>query len=250
MSRLRSVRVRWLSPRSLVLHLALVVWVVGCVVAAWWQVGRAIQGNQYSYLYAVEWPVFAVAGIFGWWALLHTEPVSRRGAGGAPRPRAATPRGGARQPSATGGRGRRASRRTTTTSAAGSPRARPSRKSLATLMQGALLRYRVMSFVTGTALILLVFVAIPLSEALPPQDLRQGPRRRPRGGPLPAVPAHRDRAGLAFLTRLRWWWWRPHGALAGFVPFLAFVMEHYVTKAIRAGARHRLGHRRSPGPRT
>jgi len=52
----------------------LVVWVVGCGLAAWWQVGRAIGGNQYSYLYAVEWPVFAVAGIFGWWALLHTEP--------------------------------------------------------------------------------------------------------------------------------------------------------------------------------
>jgi hypothetical protein len=70
------VRTRWLSPRSLSLHLLLVVWVAGCSLAAWWQVGRAIQGNQYSYLYAVEWPVFAIAGIFGWWALLHTEPAS------------------------------------------------------------------------------------------------------------------------------------------------------------------------------
>jgi len=70
------VRTRWLSARSLSLHLLLVVWVAGCVLAAWWQVGRAIQGNQYSYLYAVEWPVFAVAGVFGWWALLHTEPAS------------------------------------------------------------------------------------------------------------------------------------------------------------------------------
>jgi hypothetical protein len=67
---------RWFSPRSLGLHLALVVWVVGCSVAAWWQVGRAFQGNEYSYLYAIEWPVFAVAGIFGWWALLHTEPAT------------------------------------------------------------------------------------------------------------------------------------------------------------------------------
>lgn len=46
------------------------------MVATWWQVGRAVGGNQYSYLYAVEWPVFAVAGVFGWWALLHTEPAS------------------------------------------------------------------------------------------------------------------------------------------------------------------------------
>jgi hypothetical protein len=70
------VRTRWLSPRSLALHLLLIVWIVGCSLAAWWQVGRAIQGNQYSYLYAVEWPVFAVAGVFGWWALLHTEPAT------------------------------------------------------------------------------------------------------------------------------------------------------------------------------
>lgn len=70
------MRTRWLSPRSLALHLALVVWFVGCSLAAWWQVERALGGNQYSYLYAVEWPVFAFAGIFGWWALLHTAPPS------------------------------------------------------------------------------------------------------------------------------------------------------------------------------
>ncbi|HEV3213915.1 MAG TPA: hypothetical protein VGZ03_11025 [Acidimicrobiales bacterium] len=70
------MRTRWLSPRSLGLHVLLVTWVVGCSLAAWWQVGRAIGGNQFSYLYAVEWPVFAIAGVFGWWALLHTEPAT------------------------------------------------------------------------------------------------------------------------------------------------------------------------------
>jgi hypothetical protein len=50
----------------------MVVWVAGCGVAAWWQVGRALQGNQFSYLYAVEWPVFGAAGIFCWWAMLHS----------------------------------------------------------------------------------------------------------------------------------------------------------------------------------
>ncbi len=67
---------RWCSPRSLGLHLALVGWVLGCSVAAWWQVDRALAGNQYSYLYSIEWPVFAIAGIFGWWALIHTEPAT------------------------------------------------------------------------------------------------------------------------------------------------------------------------------
>ena len=31
---------------------------------------------MFSYLYAIEWPVFAVAGIMGWWALVHTDPTS------------------------------------------------------------------------------------------------------------------------------------------------------------------------------
>lgn len=76
MSSLTGVLYRWLSPRALLLHLAGAAWVTGCVVAAYWQVGRAIQGNQFSYLYAIEWPVFAVGGIVGWWALVHTDPKS------------------------------------------------------------------------------------------------------------------------------------------------------------------------------
>lgn len=62
-----------MSPRSLALHLAFVVWFSGCVLATYWQVGRAIQGNLYSYAYAVEWPAFAIAGVFGWWAFLHAD---------------------------------------------------------------------------------------------------------------------------------------------------------------------------------
>ena len=65
------MRTRWLSPRSLSLHLLLVCWVAGCGLAAWWQIDRALGGNQYSYLYAVEWPVFAIAGVFGWLSLIH-----------------------------------------------------------------------------------------------------------------------------------------------------------------------------------
>jgi DNA-binding transcriptional regulator of glucitol operon len=44
-----------------------------CVLAAWWQVGRAFGGNSLSFLYAIEWPCFAVLGFFGWWALLQVE---------------------------------------------------------------------------------------------------------------------------------------------------------------------------------
>ena len=67
---------KYLSSRALGLHLALVGWVAMCAVAAWWQVGRAIQGNSLSFLYAIEWPVFAVLGVLGWYALLNMERVS------------------------------------------------------------------------------------------------------------------------------------------------------------------------------
>jgi DNA-binding transcriptional regulator of glucitol operon len=68
------VRERWLSRRALTLHLAVVVWVPGCLVAGWWQVTRALDGNALSYLYSVEWPVFALVGIWMWWSLIHTDP--------------------------------------------------------------------------------------------------------------------------------------------------------------------------------
>ncbi len=68
-----SARRRWLSRRALVLHLALLIWFPGCLVAFWWQVHRALGGNALSYLYSVEWPAFALAGVWAWWQLVHTE---------------------------------------------------------------------------------------------------------------------------------------------------------------------------------
>ncbi len=70
-----SARRDWLSQRSLVLHLALLVWFPGCLVAFWWQVHRALGGNALSYLYSIEWPAFAIAGVWVWWQLVHTEPA-------------------------------------------------------------------------------------------------------------------------------------------------------------------------------
>jgi hypothetical protein len=70
------VRARWLSRRAVILHLAVALWVPGCLVAGWWQVTRALDGNTLSYLYSVEWPVFALVGIWVWWSLVHTDPES------------------------------------------------------------------------------------------------------------------------------------------------------------------------------
>jgi hypothetical protein len=68
-----AVRERWFSVRAITLHLALLVFVPGCAVAAWWQINRAEDGNQLSYLYSVMWPVFGILAIVFWWVLVHTD---------------------------------------------------------------------------------------------------------------------------------------------------------------------------------
>jgi DNA-binding transcriptional regulator of glucitol operon len=67
------VRERWLNARALSLHVAALVFVPGCALAAWWQVTRAEDGNQLSYLYSVMWPVFGILGVYFWWMLIHTD---------------------------------------------------------------------------------------------------------------------------------------------------------------------------------
>jgi DNA-binding transcriptional regulator of glucitol operon len=67
------VRDRWLSKRAVSLHVAMVVAVPACVVAAWWQIHRAQDGNDLSYVYSVMWPVFAILALVFWWLLIHTD---------------------------------------------------------------------------------------------------------------------------------------------------------------------------------
>ena len=55
------------------LHVGLLIFVPGCALAAWWQVTRAFDGNGLSYLYSVEWPIFAVVAVYFWWMLIHTD---------------------------------------------------------------------------------------------------------------------------------------------------------------------------------
>lgn len=58
----------------MLLHLALAIWFPGCLVAGWWQAEVALGGNDLSYLYAVEWPLFAIGGVYAWWLLMHVDP--------------------------------------------------------------------------------------------------------------------------------------------------------------------------------
>jgi hypothetical protein len=68
-----AVRQRWLSGRAVSLHVAVLVFVPGCALAAWWQINRAEDGNQLSYLYSVMWPVFGILALLFWWMLIHTD---------------------------------------------------------------------------------------------------------------------------------------------------------------------------------
>jgi DNA-binding transcriptional regulator of glucitol operon len=70
------VKSKWVTPRAIGLHLALVAWLGLCAAAAWWQVGRAVEGNSLSFMYAIEWPVFGILGVLGWYALLNMEKVT------------------------------------------------------------------------------------------------------------------------------------------------------------------------------
>jgi hypothetical protein len=67
------VRARWLSRRAIFLHVSVVLFVPGCFAAAWWQITRAFDGNGLSYLYSVEWPIFAMLGVYFWWMFLHID---------------------------------------------------------------------------------------------------------------------------------------------------------------------------------
>lgn len=97
---------------------------------------------------------------------------------------------------------------------------------------GALLRYRVMAFVTGTMLLLLVFVAMPLKY------LADMP------GPVAVIGTAHGFLFMVYLVtaldlgvRMRWPLLRLLLIMvAGTIPFLTFVAEHSVTQEARARA--------------
>jgi hypothetical protein len=68
---------KWITPRAFLLHLLLVCIVSGCLIAARWQLHSALGGNTLSWAYTVEWPVFAVIAVVGWWQLIHELPKDR-----------------------------------------------------------------------------------------------------------------------------------------------------------------------------
>jgi hypothetical protein len=71
-------RVDPLSLAALRFHVPLVVGVAGCLFAGWFELTRARGGGHpVAWLYAVEWPGFAVAGIIIWWRIITNRDHAR-----------------------------------------------------------------------------------------------------------------------------------------------------------------------------
>ena len=66
-----TVRSLWWSRRAIGLHAALVVALPGFFVLFWWQLHRALSGNDLSWAYTFEWPFFAAYAVWMWWRLVH-----------------------------------------------------------------------------------------------------------------------------------------------------------------------------------
>jgi hypothetical protein len=66
---------RWSSAMRL--HIPFVLALSLCLFAGWFELTRALAGREVAWVYAVEWPLFAILGTGIWWRLLH-EPTPRR----------------------------------------------------------------------------------------------------------------------------------------------------------------------------
>jgi hypothetical protein len=69
------MRGQWVSARSVLFHILLVVIVPSCLLGGWWQLHRALNGNTLSWAYTFEWPMFAAIACIGWWQLVHEDPA-------------------------------------------------------------------------------------------------------------------------------------------------------------------------------
>jgi hypothetical protein len=56
----------------------LVVGLPGCLLAGWIELTRALDGHQIAWVYAFEWPFFAVVGTYIWWRTWHPPAIEGR----------------------------------------------------------------------------------------------------------------------------------------------------------------------------
>ena len=82
-----SARPHWtllLRPRWLAWHLFAVVATLGMLWLGRWQLHRAESGNELSWAYTFEWPLFAIFGVYFWAKTLRDELRGGATAGASP----------------------------------------------------------------------------------------------------------------------------------------------------------------------
>jgi DNA-binding transcriptional regulator of glucitol operon len=73
-----------LRPRWLAWHLFAVVATLGMLWLGDWQLHRAESGNELSWAYTFEWPLFAIFGVYFWAKTLRDELRSQEDGGAHP----------------------------------------------------------------------------------------------------------------------------------------------------------------------
>lgn len=61
-------------------HLTLTVGLALCVAAFWFEIKRALGGNELSWAYVFEWPLIAGFAVYLWWNVLHQNRGRKRAA--------------------------------------------------------------------------------------------------------------------------------------------------------------------------
>jgi len=79
---------RYLTPRSMGMHVTLLVLLPAFAWLTWWQYNRAQSGNTLSWAYVVLWPAFGAYAVYTWWQLIHDQGTRLPGRS---RPAATTP---------------------------------------------------------------------------------------------------------------------------------------------------------------
>ena len=64
---------KYFTWRCVGLHVAVIVLVPTFLLLGRWQYHAAVGGNDLSWAYTVEWPVFAVYAVYMWWMMIHEQ---------------------------------------------------------------------------------------------------------------------------------------------------------------------------------
>lgn len=69
---------RLTGSEAVKLHLTLALALTLCIGAFWFEVRRALGGNELSWAYVFEWPIFAVFAVYMWWTTFHQNRRRKR----------------------------------------------------------------------------------------------------------------------------------------------------------------------------